>query len=83
MIPLKETFGDRCIHGRLTWINTTERSVVLESGLNVTYETLVIASGRFTGWPFKIGALNQRDACCQYDHFAQKVNINRTCIMKV
>ncbi len=53
-IPLEPTFGERCKHGKVTGIHPSDKKVTLESGEEVSYDILVLATGTTGNFPNKL-----------------------------
>lgn len=54
MIPLRPTFGNSFVKGRVTQINKSNNFVTLDNGQEITYSYLVLATGFSSSFPAKL-----------------------------
>ena len=80
MVPLEPFFGERFKKGKVNKIIPNENQeespggkVVLESGEEVEYAYLVIATGTSVRWPVRLYDIERDDAMSRYAQIVEKV----------
>lgn len=73
MIPYKETFGDNFTQGMVSEINPQSKTVQLKSGQQLPYDILVISLGSSVPFPGKVGHVNQKEGCQQYEDLVNRI----------
>lgn len=73
LIPLKEVFGENFKQGRAVAIDTDSKFVRLESGEEIKYDVLIIATGTSAEFPNKLGDQNTQTAIDLYEGVAAKI----------
>ncbi len=75
-IPLEPTFGERFKHGKVTGIHPSDKKVTLESGEEVSYDILVLATGTTGNFPNKLKPdmqQNREELKKEYNTLTEKV----------
>lgn len=73
IIPLSPMFGNSFKQGRVVNINPSKSSVTLESGDEIPYGYLVIATGLVHQWPIKLVGVPKDDVFKMYNALVEKV----------
>jgi len=73
LMPFKPHFGDKFKLGKVVDIKPPQNKLVLASGEEVTYDTLVIATGTTGPFPLKMMDQPSTEALKMYEDIAQKV----------
>jgi len=74
MIPYKPTFGDHYRQGKVINIDASGKKVSLESGEDIIYDKLVIATGTSGPFPMKHDmSISSKTAIEQYEEIASRI----------
>ena len=79
MIPLETTFGSHFKRGKVASIQPGEQKVLLESGEQLSYDLLVLATGRSSAWPYHVGGLDREQAALKYQDIIANVRFYYDC----
>lgn len=73
MIPLKESFGDNFKLGKVVEVKSEDKKVLLESGEEISYDYLVLATGTTGPFPNKLESESYDEALQHWEKLYEKL----------